>query len=146
MSQDNVEIVRAQFGALEGVNVAAIDWSADAIRDVLGRAYHPEIELTTLPSGFGSGVGDFYKGVDGGVRYLQEWLEPFSDYRIENLDYIDAGDCVVVPSRQWGIGSGSGARVEIELTTLYELHDGKITRIQQYDTLEEALDGAGLRR
>jgi ketosteroid isomerase-like protein len=73
-----------------------------------------------------------------------EWLEPFSEYHVENLDYIEAGDCVLVPSRQWGVGSGSGARVEIELTALYELRKGRIARIHQYDTTEEALEAAGL--
>ena len=76
------------------------------------------------------------------VRYLGEWLEPFSEYHVEILDYIDAGDCVLVPSRQRGIGAGSGARVEIELTTLYEVRDGRIARIHQYDTLEEAREAA----
>jgi hypothetical protein len=64
---------------------------------------------------------------------------------VENLDYIEVGECVLVPSRQWGIGAGSGARVEIELTTLYELRDGRIKRIHQYDSTEEALEAAGQR-
>jgi hypothetical protein len=51
----------------------------------------------------------------------------------------------VIPSRQWGVGVGSGARVEIELTTLLELRDGQITRVHQYDTLEEAREAAGRR-
>jgi hypothetical protein len=67
------------------------------------------------------------------------------EYYVKNLDYIEAGDCVVVPSQQWGVGGGSGARDEIELTFLYELRDGLITRVDQYDTLEEALEAAGLR-
>jgi ketosteroid isomerase-like protein len=129
---------------LEGINVAAIDWDVEAIREILGRAYSPDVELRTLESGIGSGVGEFYRGSDGVVRYLREWLEPFSEYHVENLDYIEAGDCVLVPSRQWGVGSGSGARVEIELTILYELRDGQIARVHQYDTLEEALEAAGL--
>jgi ketosteroid isomerase-like protein len=73
---------------------------------------------------------------------LQEWLEPFSEYHVDNVEYIDAGDCVLVPSRQNGVGAASGARVEIELTTLYELRDGRIARIHQYDTLEEAREAA----
>lgn len=32
--------------------------------------------------------------------------------------------------------------MELELTTLYELRDGKIARIHQYDTLAEALEDA----
>jgi ketosteroid isomerase-like protein len=146
MSRENVEIVRSVFEPFEGTNIAAIDWEVDAIREALGRAYSPDIELRTLASGLGSGVDEFYRGSEGMVRYLREWLEPFSDYRVENLDYIGAGDCVLVPSRQSGVGDGSGARVELELTTLYELRDGKIAWMHQYDTLEEAREAAGSSR
>jgi ketosteroid isomerase-like protein len=89
-------------------------------------------------------VGEFYRGLDGLVRYLHEWMEPFSEYHVENLDYIEAGECVLIPSRQWGVGAGSGARVELELTTLVELRDGQIARVHQYDTLDEATEAAGL--
>jgi ketosteroid isomerase-like protein len=145
MSQENVETVRSVFEPLDGTNLAAIDWGAEPIREMLGRAYSPDIELTTLASGLGSGVGEHYRGLDGLARYLREWLEPFSEYHVANLDYIEAGDCVLVPSRQWGVGSGSGARVELELTTLFELREGKIVRLEQYDTTEEALEAAGSR-
>ena len=145
MSQENVEVVRKTFEPFDGINLAAIDWNASALREALGRAYFPDIELRTLASGLGSGVGEFYRGLDGLVRYLREWLEPFSEYQVENLDYIEAGDCVLIPSPQWGVGSGSGARVELELTTLYELRDGRIVRVHQFDTTDEALEAAGLR-
>ena len=138
MSEENVELVRGLFGTFEGINVANIDWGADAMREVFGPRFSTEIELTTLASGIGSGVDEHYSGWDGLIAYLTEWLEPFSEYWIENHDYIDAGDCVLVPSRQWGIGDGSGARAEIELTTLYEVRDGTIVRMHQFDTLEEA--------
>lgn len=140
--RENVEVVRSILKPLEGVNLAAVDWSAQALGDAIGRAYSPDIELTTLASGMGSGVGKFYRGLDGLARYLTEWLEPFSEYQVENLDYVQAGDCVLVPTRQWGVGAGSGARVELELTALYELRDGRIARIHQYDTLDEALAAA----
>jgi ketosteroid isomerase-like protein len=142
MSQQNVEIVRAVLGAMDGVNAAAIDLDVEEIREILGSAYSPDVELTTLASGVGSGVGEFYRGADGLVRYLREWLEPFSEYYVENLEYIEAGECVLVPSRQWGVGAASGARVELELTTLFELRDGRISRAHQYDTLEDAMEAA----
>ena len=144
MSQENVEIVRSTFEPFDGVNLAAIDWSAEVIREVLGRAYSPDIELTTLAIPLGLDVSDSYRGLDGVVEYLRTWLEPFSEYHVENLDYVDAGECVLVPSRQWGVGSGSGARVELELTILYEVRDGRIARVHQYDTMDEALEAAGL--
>jgi ketosteroid isomerase-like protein len=143
MSQENVEIVRGLLEPFAGINVTEIDFSAEAVGEAVVRVHAPEVELTTLASGLGSGVGEHYRGLDGVVRYLGEWLDPFSDYRIENIDYIDAGEFVLVPSRQWGIGSTSGIRVEIELTTLYELRNGRIARIHQYDTLAEAQEAAG---
>jgi ketosteroid isomerase-like protein len=146
MSEKYVEIVRSMLEPFAGIDVAAIDWGAAEIRETIGRDYSPGVELTTLASGFGSGVGEHYRGLDGLIQYLREWLEPFSEYRVENLDYIEAGNCVLVPARQWGVGGGSGARVEIELTTLYELRDGQIARIHQYDTLEEAREAARQRQ
>ena len=142
VSQGNVEIVRSVFEPLAQINVAEIDWDTEVIREALGRAYSPDIELRTLASGTGTGLSEVYRGLDGLASYLRGWLEPFSDYRVENLDYIEAGDCVLVPSRQWGIGRSSGARVEIELTTLYALRDGKIERAHQFATLDEALEAA----
>ena len=138
-------MVRSMFEPFERVNVAAIDWSAEGIREALGRAYSPDIELTTLAIPLGLDVSDSYRGLDGLVEYLRTWLEPFSEYYVEALDYVDAGDCVLIPSRQWGVGGVSGARVELELTTLYEVRDGRITRVHQYDTVDQALEAAGLR-
>jgi ketosteroid isomerase-like protein len=144
MSQENVEVVRSTFEPFDGVNLAEVDWSTEVVREALGRAYSPDIELTTLAIPLGLDVRDSYRGLDGVVEYLRTWLEPFSEYQVENLDYVDAGECVLVPSRQWGIGSESRARVELELTTLYQVRDGRITRVHQYDTMDEALQAAGL--
>jgi ketosteroid isomerase-like protein len=145
MAEENVEVMRTMLEPFSGINVADIDWAAEAIRETIEPEFTPDMELRTLASGLGSGVGEHYRGWDGFLRYLQEWLEPFSEYQIKNLEYIAAGDCVLVPSQQWGIGSGSGARVELELTTLYQLRDGRIARIHQYDTLEEAREAAASR-
>ena len=144
MSQENVEIVRSVWEPLAGINVAEVDWRSEVLGEMLGRAYSPDIELRTLEIPLGLDISDSYQGLDGLVEYLRAWLEPFSEYHVENLDYIEAGDCVLVPSRQWGVGRGSGTRTEIELTALYELRDGKIARIHQFDTLDEALEAAGL--
>jgi ketosteroid isomerase-like protein len=144
MSEENVEIVRSVLEPLAGINGAEVDWSAEAIGETLGRAYSEDIELKTLDLPLGLDINDNYRGLDGLVEYLRAWLEPFSEYYVENLDYVEAGDCVLVPSRQWGVGRESGIRTEVELTTLYELGDGKIVRIQQFDALGEALEAAGL--
>jgi ketosteroid isomerase-like protein len=144
MSQENVEIVRSVSEPLVGINLAEIDWGSEALHEILGRTYAPDIELRTLDIPLGLDINDSYRGLDGLAEYLRAWLEPFSEYYVENLDYIEAGNCVLVPSRQRGLGRGSGTRTQIELTTLLELRDGKIARIHQFDTLDEALEAAGL--
>ena len=58
MSQENVEIVRSTFEPFEGVNLAEIDWSAEVIREALGRAYSPDIRLTTLAIRLGLDISD----------------------------------------------------------------------------------------
>jgi hypothetical protein len=40
-----------------------------------------------------------YQGREGVIQAFREWLEPFSEYYIEPLDFIEVGDRVVVPHR-----------------------------------------------
>jgi hypothetical protein len=137
--------VRSVLEPFAEVNAAAVDWSEPALRELFERTHVPDATLSTLESGLGSGVGLHYQGLDEFISYLREWLEPFSEYYAKPLDYIDAGDCVLVPSYQYGIGSSSGARVELELTTLYEVRGGRIAHMHQYDTLEDARAAASER-
>jgi hypothetical protein len=144
MSEENVEKIKTMLGPFADVDVAGIDWEAAAIREVLQRDYSPEVELRTLESAIGIGPSGFYQGWDGLTRYLKEWYEPFSEYRMKWLDYIEAGQRVLVPMEASAVGSASGLRVGMELVLSYELQDGLITRLDQYDTLEQALEAAGL--
>jgi ketosteroid isomerase-like protein len=137
-----VEIVRALWGPFNGLDATAIDWDAEAIREMIGRPYSPEVELRWSTTGPETRV---YRGRDGVVQALKEWVEPFSEYRAEPLDYIDVGDRVVVPIRQWGIGRTSRIPVEIEVTHVYEFRGNQIARVDEYDTLKEALEAVGLR-
>ena len=86
-----------------------------------------------------------YRGRDGVIQAFREWVEPFSEYYAEPLDFIEVGDRVVIPQRQWGVGSTSGIRVEIEVTYVYEVRDNLIARVDEYDTLDAALEAAGLK-
>jgi len=148
VSRENVEIVRSVLEPMDQIDGAAIDWEAETLREMLGAAYAPDIELRTLSSGTGrgdlglTGLNEVYRGLDGLVEYLKGWLEPFSEYHVETLDFIEDGDRVLVPTRQWGIGSASGAKVELDVTFAYELRDGEIARVVQYDNVEQALEDA----
>jgi ketosteroid isomerase-like protein len=133
---DNLRIARSIWESVRGVNVAALDWDSDAVRELIGAHYSPQIELEHFATGLETRV---YRGLDGGFQWLREWFEPFSEYFVEALDFIVEGNCVVVPSRQWGVGRASGARVELEITWVYEFGDGQIVRITDHDTVEEGL-------
>ena len=144
MSKENVELVRSMLAPLDGVDVGGIDWGDAAMREILEQNYSPDVELRTMQSAVGIGPSALYRGVDGVAQYLQEWFEPFSEYRMDFLDWIDAGDRVIVPMRARGVGAASGVQVDMELTLSYEVRDGRITRLDQYDTPEDALKAAGL--
>jgi ketosteroid isomerase-like protein len=139
MSQENVEIVRAIWEPFKGLDTTAIDWDT-AIREI-GQPISPEVEMRWSATGPEARV---YRGREGVAQAFREWVEPFSEYHSEPLDYIGVGDSVVVPTRQWGIGRASGASVEMEVTFVFEFRDHMITRVDEYDTLKEALEAAGL--
>jgi ketosteroid isomerase-like protein len=142
MSEENVEMVRGLWEPFKGVDYTAVDWDDEAIREMGERLFSPEVELRWSRSGPETRV---YRGRDGVIQALREWYEAFSEYYTEPLDFIEVGDRVVIPQRHWGIGSTSGIRVEIEVTHVYEVRDNLIARVDEYDTLEEALEAAGLR-
>ena len=142
MSQENVEMVRGLWEPFTGVDLTAVDWDDEAaIREMNDRFWSPEVELRWSRSGPEARV---YRGREGVIQAFREWQEAFSEFYVEPLDFIEQGDCVVIPQRQWGIGSTSGIPVEVEVTHVYEVRDNQIARVDEYDTLEEALEAAGL--
>ena len=140
MSQSNLELVRGQWAPFVGLDATKVDWSAEPVREMLLSVVADDVELNWAPGWAGE---RHFKGKDGIVQAFREWIEPFSEYHAEALDFIEAGDRVLVPNRQWGTGKTSGAPVEIEVTWVYEFRDGLITRIDEYDSLEEAREAAG---
>jgi ketosteroid isomerase-like protein len=141
MSQENVELVRGLWEQFKGVDVTAINWDNEAIREMIARFYSPEVELRWSTTGPEARV---YRGREGVIEAFREWLEPFSEFYVEPLDFIEQGDRVVVPNRQRGIGSTSGIPVEGVYTHVAEIRDNKIARVDEYDTLDEALEAARL--
>jgi uncharacterized protein len=141
MSQENVEMIRGLLEPFNGVDCTTVDWDDEAIREMTERFWSPDIELRWTRSGPEARV---YRGRDGVIRAFREWNEEFSEFYVEPLDFIEVGDRVVVPNRQWGIGSTSGIPVEVELIWVYEIRDNRIVRVDEYDTLDEALEAVGL--
>lgn len=140
MSQQNLETARALLEPFTGVNAAAIDWDSEAVRELMGRHFSAEVELEHFATGLDTRT---YRGRDGVFQWLREWFEPFEEYHSQPLEFIEAGESVVVPTRQWGVGEASGAAVEVEVTWACQFRDHQVVRLTTHDTAEEALEAAG---
>ena len=142
MSRANVEIVRGMHEQMAEVNLAVQGDDPEDQRDLIERVYAPDAEAswsTTNPE------ARTYRGHEGLMQAFSEWMGAFEEYYIDAIEFIAAGDHVVVPTRQRGTGKGSGVPVELEVTVVYTLGKGKITALREYDTLEQALEAVGLR-
>jgi ketosteroid isomerase-like protein len=132
MSQENVEIVRRSLETWSGGDIEGLIETMD-----------PEVRFDLSERVFNPGV---YEGHDGFRRFVQEVDEVWEDFRIEPLEFIDAGeDKVVVSYLVRGRGKGSGVDVELPSTSVYTLRDGKLIEARMYRDHEKALEAAGLR-
>jgi ketosteroid isomerase-like protein len=143
MSQENVEMVRAMFTAIAGLDLVIFfrDTDPAQLRALTAAAYDPEIEVVWVDTSPDSGP---YHGHEGAIQSMIDWTESFEEFHFEPTEFIDAGDDVVVPNRQYGIGKGSGAKVEMTAAWVCTVKDGKIARLLEYSSKANALEAAGL--
>jgi ketosteroid isomerase-like protein len=131
MSQENVEIVRREVAARN-----SRDWA------VLAEIWHPDIELELV-----GGSGRF-RGAEEIRPFLETLSGLYAEYRVEADEIIDAGEGVVTAERVAGRGlkgSDAGAWVEDRFFRLISLKEGRVWRIKEYRTRDEALEAAGSR-
>jgi ketosteroid isomerase-like protein len=82
------------------------------------------------------------------TTYFDEWAGVFGEFRVEAEEIVDLGDQVVAVERQDARGlKGSEAQGTLGYTIacLISFKDGRISRVQEYATREEALEAAGPR-
>jgi len=129
MSQENVEIAGRAYAAFNRGGVEA------------AMAFHPEIEIHDFPE-----IPDTrtYRGHDG-FRALYRNLDVlFEDMRWEPVEYIDAGDNLIVMTRTVGKGRGSGVEVEATVGHVWTIRDGKARRLRLLGDRGGALAAVGL--
>jgi ketosteroid isomerase-like protein len=130
MSQENVEVVRAIYEALE-----RRDWDR-AFRD-----QHPDVELTTPP-----GIrGGTYRGRAEIQQYLEGWFSAFERWSTHPERFIDSGDQVAVVVRVRAWPKGSSAAIEVRIGHLWSYRDGTLVSMQMFPDPDEALEAVGLR-
>jgi ketosteroid isomerase-like protein len=128
VSQENVEIVRSGFEALNAGE------SPFSIFDP-ALVYHPRTDEPD-PSA--------HVGRDAFERLLGGFLESFRDMRFDVVELIDVGDRVIVSTIMHGRGAASGADVDDTYVFVYKLRDGLVVEGWEYRTRQEALDAVGL--
>ena len=84
-----------------------------------------------------------YEGIDGLRRLVATVAEPWEDRfkgSVELKDFIECGPWVVVPWRVCLHGRGSGLEIEVVETYAVLVRAGKIVRVEEYRTTEQALE------
>ena len=141
MSRENVEVVRA-LQPEPDVDIATL-FRDEAVAERAIQALAPlfvhdfEATATILEP-------RRYTGVEGLRTLWLEWLEPWESYRAEIEDVIDAGDDVVVLTRDYGRRAGMTAEVSVLGAAVWTFREGKIARASFYADREEALEAVGL--
>jgi ketosteroid isomerase-like protein len=76
---------------------------------------------------------------------IEGWRRNWEDFSLGIGEAIDAGEHVVVATRQRGVGKTTGAAVELVSYGAVTLRNSKIVRAEFFDTKAEALEAVGLR-
>jgi len=142
MSEENVEIVRRAYAhfakGVELVRAERFDeWEALPEWEL----YAPDVrldEVAEVPD------ADTYEGVDGIKRWVRAGLEAFTDVQWEPREFTPRGPHVLVDVRGNFRGAGSGAEVEMELTHLFTVRDGRVVRITGFLDRAKALEAAAV--
>jgi ketosteroid isomerase-like protein len=135
MSQANVDFVRAQMEAFNRGDIEAVL-----------AAYDPAIEFE-VATDQGRDSPDFavYHGVDEVRAMLADFLEAFSEMRLEPERFVDGGDAVIVVLRVRQRGRASGAEVaSTRYANVVTLREGKIVRVQDFPEPADAFAALGL--
>ena len=143
MSQENVELVRALQPGPD------VDFMQFFFRD------DDEGARAALPSFAPAFADDFeavFRGVSDrtyhGLLGLREcwldWLEPWESYRTEIEQLIDAGDRVLLLSRDFGRRRDMDAEVMLFGSAVYTVSDGKVARVEFFQDRQRAFDAVGL--
>jgi uncharacterized protein len=119
---------------------AAYDAFARGDMDELRTLIAPDIEWRTTPNVPFLGT---YHGIDEFFRGMTEWTESFDDMSTEVEEVIDAGKNAIVGHRMQGRGRDSGVEVNLAIWQVVSVRDGRLTRMHDYATREEALVAAG---
>ena len=135
MSRENVGVVRRAYERWNSMHKSELEaWLAEFVA--------PEIEWHDAPLFPAATVT---RGIDAYRRHVQDYLEVWAESTIEIEEIGSVGDRVVARIRYDGVGEQFGTNVVgVPLGAVYDLREGRIVRVQQFDDYSEALEAAEL--
>lgn len=96
------------------------------------------------PSGLLPESAEMY-GHEGIARFISNQMEAFEQLQVEPLEFLDAGERVVVPIRFGGKARHTGMEVAFVVVHVATLRNGKVARLKMFRDKAEALEAVGLR-
>jgi ketosteroid isomerase-like protein len=135
VSRENVDLVRRSFEAF-----------ARGDFDAAFEAFDAGVEWRTADDEPDSRT---YRGIAELREFAAHLADPWSDRFGEAIafdGFIDRGDWVVAPWTGRVHGHASGIEMEISETYAVRVRDGRIARVEEYRTVEQALAAVAPRK
>ena len=132
MSAENVETVRRGYE------------HSIATGDFLEGIVHPDF-VWDMSAFRGWPERPTYAGLKGAREFMADWREVWEDWELDVEELLDAGERVVVITRQRGRAKATGLLVDMRFASVWTFRDGKEAWMRMYASPDEALEAVGLR-
>jgi ketosteroid isomerase-like protein len=131
MSRANVELVQRAYDL----------WNAGDM-EAARRMFAPDATMSTPPDWPDSITSS---GRDEMFKRLVENRALFENDRLLAERWIEADDCVIVPTQWCGVPKGASAELKVLVVPVYTVGGDRIMRLDWYSSAQEALEAVGLR-
>src|SRR5271167_2747619 len=122
MSRANVEVVRRFYA--QGGSLASDRDPMPSLREFCD----PNVEWDFSRRGID---GEIYRGYEGWLRFAEQQRDAWQEFRYEADEIIDAGESVVVFSRNTGLAK-SGIELGVRVDQVLTLREGKIVHYRYF--------------
>jgi len=130
MSQENVELVQRGYDL----------WNASQM-EAAKVMFAADLVMSTPPD-WPDAITSSSR--DEAFARLVENRSLFESDRLVPERWIEAGDCVIVPTQWCGVPKGASAEVKVLVVPVFTVRDENIVRLDWYGSVEQAFKAVGL--
>jgi ketosteroid isomerase-like protein len=128
MSQETIELARRGYAALAAGDLAAVLELLDPEVEVEIYTERPDLPETRS-----------FRGHAGFLENIGQLVDVFDELELTPLEFVEAGEDLVVVIRSTARGRASGVNVENRVVHRWSFRGGKATRFRVYSSREQAL-------